>query len=568
MNNIFPLIKSALALCALGFAIVGQYLHTYYQADLVALVLFGFALLLWLSSIVSNSVTLAIRSREPIAAGAPDRHVSMVLVVSAIILALFAFFFSSANQFTVDNLMAWIGSIVAFLAISFDADVPERLAWMRTETESIGRLLFRAALVFGIMFISAFLCFYNLDSVPSKTDGRHSDRLLAVDNVINANYAPIYFNQVPGGEPLQLYLTAALTKLTNVDVDLMMLRLLTALVGVLLVPLTFLLARELFNSELALIAAFLVGISKWNITLARMGLPFIFAPIFVAGTMLFLIRAFKYKNRDDFLATGIFLGVGLYGYSAFRIVPLLVLTFVFFQLIRVIRARDEVARFVKNSALMFALALLIAVPILRYAIDQPKQFATPITYMVDSAPPSVTSSITNLGSNFIDAAAMFNWAGDRNSYDAAPNDPAFDYVTGAAFLLGIVYALYRLIRFREPVYAFILVGLAVMVLPSALNVAHPLENPSLTRASGAIPFAIIIAVLPLAWIVQSIRDAFSNAIFSRVVAMVILVVLLFVSLRANYLRYFNDYAPNNRITGIAPTQNQFPFPNSTRPLNP
>ena len=563
MKTLFPLIKSALALTALGFAIVAQYLHTYYHADLVAIVLFVIALGLWLACIASSSVTLPFRLREPIAAGAPNRHVSMVLAVSTVILALFAFFFASGNQFTVDNLMAWIGSIVAFLAISPDADVPERLAWMRTETDSIGRSLMRAAIVFVIMAIGAIFCFYNLDTVPSKTDARHSERLVAIDNVINANTAPIYFTEIPGGEPLQIYLTAALTKLNEVDVDALMLRTLTALVGILVIPLTFLLARELFNSELALIAAFLVAISKWNFALARMGLPFVFATVFVAATMFFLIRAFKYKNRDDFLAAGISLGVGLFGYSAFRIVPLFVLGVVLVQLLRVILARDEVERFVKNSALMFGIALLISIPILRFAIEQPKEFVAPVAYLVLDDPSNDDNPIINLGSNMVNTAAMFNWTGDTNPYDSVPNDPAFDYLTGAAFLLGAVYCWYRLVRFREPVYAFLLAGLAVMLMPSLLNVAHPSENPNLTRAAGAIPFAIIIAALPLAWLVQSIRDAFSNSMASRAGAIIILLVLLLISARANFLRYFNDYAPSNTIVSVSPMLDQFQIPPGT-----
>ena len=38
----------------------------------------------------------------------------------------------------------------------------------------------------------------------------------------------------------------------------------------------------------------------------------------------------------------------------------------------------------------------------------------------------------------------------------------------------------------------------IMMLPSALSIAYPIENPSATRMSGTLPGVYLLAALPLA----------------------------------------------------------------------
>ena len=285
-------------------------------------------------------------------------------------------------------------------------------------------------------------------------------------------------------------------------------------------------------------------------TLARAGFHFIFAPVFVAATMLLLARAFKSHTRNDFLLAGFFLGAGVYGYSAFRIVPILVLLFAILWLVRVIQLRANIGQYLVNCGVMFAMAIIIVMPLVRYAIEKPAPIVTPMTDLIRTETNIAENPIKTLGMNLLSAATMFNWTADPNPLNAVPNDPALDYVTGALFLLGVVYALSALARFRQASYAFLLLGLGVLILPSAIDLAHPLANPSITRASGAMPFVFIFAALPLAWLSQTIRALISNLIVSHAITIAILLLLLGVGLRANYLRYFHDYASYHQQTSL------------------
>jgi 4-amino-4-deoxy-L-arabinose transferase-like glycosyltransferase len=97
----------------------------------------------------------------------------------------------------------------------------------------------------------------------------------------------------------------------------------TVLLGILTIPFVYMLGREVGNKRVALFALFLFGIAYWPNVISRIGLRFPLYPLFLAPTLLFLIRGLRTRNRNDFILCGIFLGFGLHGYSPFRIVPLL-----------------------------------------------------------------------------------------------------------------------------------------------------------------------------------------------------------------------------------------------------
>jgi len=70
---------------------------------------------------------------------------------------------------------------------------------------------------------------------------------------------------------------------------------------------------------------FFAGIAYWPNVISRVALRFALYPAFFAPTLYFLIRGLKRKRWNDFLFAGIFLGLGLHGYSPFRIVPFVVI---------------------------------------------------------------------------------------------------------------------------------------------------------------------------------------------------------------------------------------------------
>ncbi len=541
---------SVLALIGIVAAAVGQYAHTYARNDRAALVLFVAALVMWVIAIGARDAAIGTRIDQtaPAPTLAPPR-VSPVFAVLAVLLAAVTFLASNENAFTLDNVAPWLVSVALFFYALWE---PER-SWSEWQTWLRGRwqalrsggsngfhIPARYLLLGGILLLGWFFYFYDLDGVPGEMDSDHAEKILDVNDVVNNDLHPIFFERNTGREPLEFYMIAALVKYGNHPIDHMALKLVTATMGLLVIPGTFLFARELFDDDVALLAAALVAVSKWPITIARMGLRFPFTPVFVAPMVYFLVRALKYQRRNDFLMTGLFLGAGLFGYNAFRIAPVLVVTFLGLWLVMGKVKRAELPRFLLNSLLAGALALIIFVPLLRYSVDHPDKLWYRVLTRISSEEQSLPSNVaTVLGKNLLTAGLMFNWTGDRAWPNSIPGDPALDYVSGGLFLFGIAYAVYRLVRFREHSFAFVLAGLAVLLLPTALAIAFPNENPSNVRAGGAIPFVFLVTALPIAWTVRAVRVNLSPSLGALLAVLLVAVIA-----RVNYVRYFRDFHQN------------------------
>jgi hypothetical protein len=544
-----------LALLGILLAAAGQYLHVFREAAGMSVIFFAGAVFCWVVALITSSVVIETRLDNPATPETRTRSMTMTPVISALGLALLTFLFGSDNGFNSDNVLAWFGSMALFLYAFWRPEkdlVTWRVWWdaraaaLRDALSNGLHLSVRVLLLTGVLFLGVFSYFENLDGVPAELDSPHAEKILDVNRVLDGA-RPIYIERGLGHPPLDYFVTAAFVALTGHPLDFMALKLVDAALGVLLVLGMFLLARELFEFDVALIAAALMAIGKWPLALARQGLAYPFAPLALVLTLYYLVRALKYQHRNDFLMAGLFLGFGLYASDVLRISPLLVAVFLIgWYLAGPSSRRLPVRSYIRNSVLLFGLALIVALPILRYAIDRPAIFWNETLARLFGDNPSFSSNpLALLGTfttNLWHAVLMFNWRGDGGWPVNVPGDPALDYVTGALFLFGLTYALFRILRHHEFIYALILIGLVLMLFPSAISLANPDENPSALFASGAIPFVFILASLPLVWVGHVIERMAASTPWTRAASVGIVLVLFVLAARANFNRYFSDFA--------------------------
>jgi len=102
------------------------------------------------------------------------------------------------------------------------------------------------------------------------------------------------------------------------------LRLVATTAGILTLVFTYLLARELFDQRIAVLATFLLAVMRWHVNFSRFAMHGIFAPLFMAATFYFLVRGLKGKGVSNFVGAGMMMGVGLQGYYSFLLVPVIV----------------------------------------------------------------------------------------------------------------------------------------------------------------------------------------------------------------------------------------------------
>ncbi|HPP61612.1 MAG TPA: glycosyltransferase family 39 protein [Anaerolineales bacterium] len=403
-----------------------------------------------------------------------------------------AFYLFGDNRFTPLNLSLWLSGIFLFLRAFWVkknpytdfTDKKDFSDFKKTRKSAFLRQI-RAIrvplLIFLTLLIAAFFRFYRLDSLPAEPFSDHAEKLFDVYDIAQGE-ARVFFPRNTGREAIQFYWTLLAAAFFRTGLSFQSLKIGTALLGFFTLPFIYLLGREIANRRAGLLAMLFAGVAYWPNVISRIGLRFPLYPLFVAPTFYFLLRGLRTNSRNDFLLSGLFLGLGLHGYTPFRIAPLLVLVTFLLHLF----SRRPIR--LSHYALLLFAALIVFLPLLRYSLEFPAEFwnrAASRAVVPNPAPVFV--------SNLWNALLMFN-VNDGNIFvNSIVHRPALDVVTGALFLLGLTLLLAR----RRFLDLWLVAAILTLILPSAFSLAFPVENPALTRAGGALAPVFVLVGMTL-----------------------------------------------------------------------
>ncbi len=281
--------------------------------------------------------------------------------------ALIAFFLFGGNRFNFLNLTFWALSILA--AVFGVAGMPQR-GWTgrvrKRWTNRFGPLVIRVSpwnlLWAGFFFITIYFRFHWLGTVPADMFSDHAEKLLDVKDVLDGKY-PIFFLRNTGREAFQFYWTALMIRLFDSGISFASLKIGTALAGVFALPFVYGIGKKFANRWVGLAAMLLCGVAYWPNVISRVALRFAFYPMFTAPAFYFLICGLTERKRWQLILSGIFLGIGLQGYSAMRIVPTVFLLFFLFYLIQ--SPKEERQATAKGFGFLVLFAVLFSLPLLR-----------------------------------------------------------------------------------------------------------------------------------------------------------------------------------------------------------
>jgi hypothetical protein len=284
--------------------------------------------------------------------------------------------------------------------------------------------------------------------------------------------------------------------------------------------------------------------------ISRVGLRFPLYPLFAAPVLYFLIRGLKRSDRNDFILAGLFLGLGLNGYSAYRIMPFVVAAgFILYLLHRQSAGKHERALY--WCALLALSALIIFLPLLRYTVEhQDEVFYRTLTRLTGSEAALPGPAWQIFLSNVWRGLGMFTWDDGETWVHSIPHRPALDVIAAGLFVLGVVLVVVRYVRERHWFDIFLLVSVPLMLLPSTLSLAFPGENPSLNRPSGAIVPVFLLVAYSLDGAMRAIERYSSRATSipqsgggrrGVVTAWALAVVLFLMSAGQNYALVFNQF---------------------------
>ncbi|MGA2505074.1 MAG: glycosyltransferase family 39 protein [Anaerolineales bacterium] len=487
------------SLIAVGFALLGQRAlePSPNRNPIPGLVFYGFSLA-WL--------ILAVLRKEWSPAPYPEKEtrpetmrIRQLPLILGIVFSIIAFLTLGGNLFTIFNVTLWILAIIFFVWAFWQRVENQPSTWQKVKGFFSGnswqlKVTRWTLLILAVAGIALFFRLYNLGGVPSEPTSDHAEKILDVFDVTQGQ-THIFFPRNSGREGFQMYLTVIVAWIFKTGLTFLSLKIGTVLCGLASLPYMYLLGKELGGKRIGLLAVFFTGIAYWPNVISRAGLRFPLAPLFTAAVLFHVFRGLRKQNRNDFILAGLALGLGLHGYSSFRIMPFVVVV-IFGTYWLHLRSKDALRKTAMWLLIVVATSLVVFLPLLRYFVDNPETvMSRSLTRLTGAEQPLPGPVLQVFFSNVWNALRMFNWDNGQVWPHSIPNRPALDVVSGALLLIGVVLLLARYIRKRHWQDLVLLISIPLLLLPSILSLAFPVENPNLYRTGGAlVPTFLVVAI--------------------------------------------------------------------------
>jgi len=533
-----------LTIIAVGLALVAQLTlePSPGRTPWPGIILYGCAAGFLLAAVLRNEWCLPALKPDSVDPLSTTFKIEYILI--SIVLAGLAFLMFGSGSFGIGNLFIWTLSLV-FLFKAFRGRKKERTHRIKSAWQSLKdggwsvRITRWTLIVLAVVAVILFFNFHRLDSVPPEMVSDQAEKLLDINDILHGQ-TPTYFSRNTGREVIHFYLTAAYMAIFNLDVSFLNLKVVAVFANLATLLFIYLLGKEVGNRRVGLAAALFAGIAYWPLLFTRLALRIPYYPLFVAPVMYFMIRGLRRQNINDILLTGLFLGLGLHGYTPFRIVPIFVVIGILIYLVHK-PAQTRRLHVIFALILITFASLIVFLPLLRYWLGNPELFAyRAFSRLTGMEVGFQNSPLIIFLQNFWKASIMFFWDNGVIWAHSVPGRPALEVVSAALYFLGIGALLIRYIRRRNWIDLFLLVSIPMLLMPSILSLAYPSENPSLNRTAGAVVPVFLVIGLAFETIIRTVRTNMKG-LSGKAAAVLVAVFMVVWSGANNYDLVFNQY---------------------------
>ena len=365
------------------------------------------------------------------------------------------------------------------------------------------------------------------------------------DEVFGANFAldildggwPVFFDANGGEEALFPYLAAV--SILLVGPNLLALRLVSLVCGILTVALSYRLTKELFGRRVALFTTAMLAVSFWHVFDSRVALRPITLLMMALASFYSLWVGLRRGGIWPFVLIGVFLGGSFYTYTSGFLVPVTVVLFIVFYLLPF--RRGLLLQHWRGILLALGIAVIIFLPMGYHVLTHPLAATARARDLSDHLNLLLAGQPGPLLTDVLNVLGMFGFRGDPEWRYNLAGRPVFDPLTFILFCVGLVICLTRI---RAPEYAFLLVWLVVNMVPSAIT----RHSPSTLRAIGSLTAIYVLPSLALdaAW--HRVRSKWGSRGSRALLAAVAL--LLASNAGLTYRDYFSVWAHNAEVRDI------------------
>ena len=399
-----------------------------------------------------------------------------------------------------------------------------------------------------VFSLAVFFRVWHLDTIPPG---------VYPDEAINANQAisqpgKVFYPENNGREGF--FLSLINLSFSVFGIGAWQFRIVSAIIGILTVLGLYLLSKELFGSKsekssqiIALLASFFLATSFWHVNFSRIGFRAILVPFLLTFSFYFLFKGLRDRKILNFVPAGIFFGLGLHTYIAFRLAILILPVILIFYWL--IRRREKLGKRFFLPILCFLLfAVIAALPIVLYFLGSPQDFvgrATGVSIFNQAQP------ISALFKSLIIHLAMFNFYGDANWRHNIAASPVLFWPVGILFLIGLILTLKEIFKKSSyqnkdyqslfPFY-FLAVFFLAMLLPGVLTYEG---IPHSLRCIGAIPPVFIFAGMGGEFLYRKTKGLFKERKLCFMRLLLVLLIVCFIFMQ--FFRYFVTWAGNEDV---------------------
>lgn len=383
-----------------------------------------------------------------------------------------------------------------------------------------------------ILVLAAFVRLYHLDTIPSGVWYDEADNGLQVRHMIqNPEWRPVHTNLPTHFSYMILF------SFKRFGETPLAMRLVTTLLGWLTVPAAYLAGRELFPNDrrLALVLAFFLAVSRWDVNWSRIALHGISVPLFELLGVGLLLRALRTGKLTDFAWAGVAVGLGPCFYTPLLLFPVVLGLFLIVWFLGQVSVGQVVARVraVFVPFIVFSVAALLTVgPLLQFAFQESEVFWKRPRQISVLKEAGITDRPQAVAQNAVKHILMFNYEGDPNGRHNLPGEPMLDPITGVLFAVGLLVSLGRLAKSK---YLLLVLWLGITLISGVLSVTF--EAPQSLRAIGSMPAAYALAVVPLEMLLVKVTALFRRFQPRRVIQVALAVLLGCVGW-SNFYTYF------------------------------
>ncbi|MGA9350866.1 MAG: PA14 domain-containing protein [Anaerolineae bacterium] len=373
---------------------------------------------------------------------------------------------------------------------SFLASLTKRLRPSR-------QTLFDLALLAVILAVAVFMRGYELADLPYGSWYDEAESGLEAVEILNGRpFSPMAkFTFNPS---LYFYVLALSFKIFGVSI--LGIRLVVAAAGVLSCLFLYLLAKRLWGWRVAFVAAILLAVMSWHVTFSRLGMQNVTASLFAIVTLYYLVRALETSRHVDYLWAGLAAGIGVYTYTPFRLVALMMALLLAHE---VLSRPGFIRRHFDGLIVMAVAAILAMMPLLIFAVQNPQEFTRRMneTSVFAKKNTEVEKRLA-LENSLRLHMLMLNVRGDPNGRHGMPGRPMADSVTAAFLVLGLGYSLYR---WQDKGYFLAVIWLCIGLLGGIMSLDW--EAPQGARTVVAMPAVAMLAAVPLGLVWEAAEDA-------------------------------------------------------------